>query len=717
MLQSFASPWMLLWGVAAAIPIAIHLWSRRQQHEMHWAAMQFLLTVMQRRSRRLRIERWLLLAVRIAALVVLALALADPFLTGLPAWPTSKSTDRTHTVLVLDASLSMAARSGPSTCFELARQRALDLVLGSSLGNGFTVVLMSAPPTVVIGEAVFDRADLASEIENLEVEHTIGGLISTLSEIERTLDRVARRYPRLTRHNVVFLTDLGQATWAEVESKGAVQKLTDLAAKSDLAVVPVGHAGAQNLATTRLRMSEPWPRVGEPVSLEVRVRNYGSETLVGRLELLVDGRGIGQEELEVAAGREETRTFAHRFVSSGHHVIEARVGGDDLAVDDHRWLSLTIPPALRVLCVEGQGGAAEFVALALAPGGRLPSRVEPKVIGESSLLEVNLREFHCVVLCNVGRFRSEEVSMLAQYVRDGGGLVTLLGNRVDHEHYNTISGAPESDSRWLSASLVGTAQPEVVHFDPLDYRHPIVEPFRGHERAGLLTAPVWRYVQLTPSGEGVEIAMNFTDGSPALLTSSVGRGRTVLLATSASPMSVDDASGQPVPWSALPIWPCFPPLIREMVDYAAAGQQGRHNVVVGDLLSGTLPTGSTNRRLMLEGPRGGSHPVPVTFDAGPPRWAFADTSLSGIYQVVSDRPDQSFQSYAVNVDNRESDLARIDVASLPSQFVPLKQGATGSLVNREGPSRSPLFRLFLASLLILLVSESTLAKWFGERRG
>ena len=26
-------------------------------------------------------------------------------------------------------------------------------------------------------------------------------------------------------------------------------------------------------------------------------------------------------------------------------------------------------------------------------------------------------------------------------------------------------------------------------FDPLEYRHPIVEPFRGHERSGLLTTP------------------------------------------------------------------------------------------------------------------------------------------------------------------------------------------------------------------------------------
>ena len=34
MIGAFANAWMLLWGVAAAIPIALHLWSRRRYREM-----------------------------------------------------------------------------------------------------------------------------------------------------------------------------------------------------------------------------------------------------------------------------------------------------------------------------------------------------------------------------------------------------------------------------------------------------------------------------------------------------------------------------------------------------------------------------------------------------------------------------------------------------------------------------------------------------------
>ena len=60
----FASP-PLLWGLAAAsLPIIIHLLNRRKFREMPWAAMRFLLAAIRKNQRRIRIEQWILLAVR-----------------------------------------------------------------------------------------------------------------------------------------------------------------------------------------------------------------------------------------------------------------------------------------------------------------------------------------------------------------------------------------------------------------------------------------------------------------------------------------------------------------------------------------------------------------------------------------------------------------------------------------------------------------------------
>jgi hypothetical protein len=105
----FGSIWMLGWGLAAALPILIHLWSRRKFREESWAAMEFLLAAMRKNARRIQLEQWLLLAVRTAILVLLALALADPQLSLLSGW-TGSVGGQSHVVLVLDGSYSMDYR-------------------------------------------------------------------------------------------------------------------------------------------------------------------------------------------------------------------------------------------------------------------------------------------------------------------------------------------------------------------------------------------------------------------------------------------------------------------------------------------------------------------------------------------------------------------------------------------------------------------------------
>ena len=64
---------MLGWLAAAAAPIVIHLWNRRQHREMPWAAMEYLLAAVQRQSRRLLVEQWLLLAIRTLLVVLVVL--------------------------------------------------------------------------------------------------------------------------------------------------------------------------------------------------------------------------------------------------------------------------------------------------------------------------------------------------------------------------------------------------------------------------------------------------------------------------------------------------------------------------------------------------------------------------------------------------------------------------------------------------------------------
>src|SRR6476469_3742852 len=70
---------MLGWLAAAAAPLLIHLWNRHRFREAPWAAMQFLLAAMRKNARRLQLQQWLLLAVRTLLIVLVVLAVAEPY--------------------------------------------------------------------------------------------------------------------------------------------------------------------------------------------------------------------------------------------------------------------------------------------------------------------------------------------------------------------------------------------------------------------------------------------------------------------------------------------------------------------------------------------------------------------------------------------------------------------------------------------------------------
>src|ERR1700710_2013345 len=76
--MAFLNPILLFGMLGVAAPIIIHLLNRQQVERVWWAAMRFLQVSVEKNQRRLRIEDLLLLLVRCAVVLLLALALARP---------------------------------------------------------------------------------------------------------------------------------------------------------------------------------------------------------------------------------------------------------------------------------------------------------------------------------------------------------------------------------------------------------------------------------------------------------------------------------------------------------------------------------------------------------------------------------------------------------------------------------------------------------------
>ena len=150
------------------------------------------------------------------------------------------------------------------------------------------------------------------------------------------------------------------------------------------------------------------------------------------------------------------------------------------------------------------------------------------------------------------------------------------------------------------------------------------------------------------------------NGDPLVVEEPVHRGRVVLVATSAEPS-----------WTAMPLWPSFVPLVQEIVAWCAAGQLQQRNVAVGEPLD-ALDRRAGRRRAAraCRRPTAARTRRSCTPTGDYCALSYADTMQSGIYAVRFGPPVDRSQTFAVNVDTAESDLAQIDAEELRSEVWP-----------------------------------------------
>ena len=711
----FESSWMWLWAAAAAAPFIIHLLNRRQFREEPWAAMEFLLRAMRKNSRRMQIEQLILLLLRAAILLLIAAAWADW------VWSSSGLTaggpqGDSHTVLVIDASYSMAYQFDDATHFERAKQAAVQIVDGAARGDGFTLLLLADPPRVIIGEPAFDPQDVRQEIDAAVPPHAGADLPAALAAVEGVLAAAAKKHPRLTSRRVVLISDLQQATWAPPTGGDGAAEIERLSRQSQLVLLDVGRDDAENVAVTGLSRADPYLLAGREAAFTAQVRNFGRQDRSGlSVQFFVDDRVVADQRIDVAAGDAADLALVHRFESPGEHTVQVRLAEDSLVIDDRRWLSAPVRESMQVLCISGKPGAARYVALQLSPGKTSPPLIRTEAAVESVLLERDLARYDCVLLCNVGRFGEDEAAVLYDYLQGGGGVVWFLGDQVAWESYNQVLIDDPGERRVLPARLDGPADASQYRFDPRDYEHSIVSPFRGNEDAGLLTTPVWKYFRLQPLPQA-DSALWFDGGDPAIVDGRVGRGRSILVATAASTASVDASVAPPMPWTALSEWHSFGPLLYEMLAAASSGRFANREVTVGQTVVGGLTGASAGAPLEITLPGGEIEKVRLRVEGDRSVWSFDNTLTAGVYRANAGDPEAEEQLFAVNLDTKESDLSRVAVEDLPPalQSDAAAVGEDDAATAALGP-RSYLYRWLLIGVLALLVIESLAAQRFGNR--
>ncbi len=667
--MSFLQP-LLLCGIAAiAAPIIIHLFMNRRVKPVVWAAMRFLQASVQQRQKQLNLEDLLLLALRCLLLILLALALARPILGGHGAAGLKHASEMA--VIVLDNSYSMGAGEGGVTRFDEARQAAEQILDSLSSGSSVAVLLFSDEVRAVIPEPTYDLNLARKVIRDAPLSDRTTDVGPAMS---RALDLLR---PRSGVGKSIYLITDGQAGgWKPFDD---VRKLiADPSAATHVIIVGSGRQPGRNLCVSDLRLESAVAAVGAPARFSVEVSNFSSaEANNVAVRLLADNEAASDEGVieAIASGGAARISLYTRFSAAGYHSVTAQINQDALAADNQRTIALRAADDLHVLLVDGAPGteprdaATFYLRNALAPVPE-PQReayyIKTKTIAPSEIDATKLSDYEAVILADAVSLSQAGTDALAAYLERGGGLIIFPGEHVNAAFYNDTLGK----RLHLMPAELGAIRGKPDEKDTFltlqdkDYRNRIVDIWNDPAAGSLASAHFFRAYGLTPdaahpapAGEP-EVVVRYSDGTPAVMERSWGRGKVILFSSTAN-----------TAWNDLPLHPVFVPLIARTLGEILDRQDARLNLPVGGRFEYVCDPDWVGREAIITPPgskeeAGELRKVEVVDSV--PLLRFEDTNRAGAYEVALKTDPPAALKFAAQFNPEESKLDVVPARQLDS---------------------------------------------------
>lgn len=657
---------LALGALAFTVPLAIHLLFRSRFKTIEWGAMHLLDAVVRINRRRLQLLELLLLLLRCAIPILLALALARPVLTGFRALPG----DAAQTVvLVVDDSRSMGAADAAG---QSAMQRAalsLEQYLSQLSLRDEVMLVRSSDAASPVSSMGRDQAIRA--VREITPQGSAAHLDLLLRSATTALADAAHLQRRVVLVSDLRSRDLGDAVLDGIDPVERLLEAMD--PQPEVMVLNVGspQPTLDNLYVEAIETEAKAAVVERPQTLIARIRNdgdrAGSDVAVS---WWIDGQKVESQRIAVQPRASSTAGMTHTFEAPGVHAVAVTVEWPDaLLADNQRQLAVEVIQAVNVLLIDGQpddaplAGETDFLAIALSPfgfgGASLPDSVRTRTVKVSGRTPVDTiakqlvsMPADVVVLANVKDVGESLRTLLAEFVASGGAAVVFDGDHVQPADHNATwkTATAEFQLPAILGELRGdpearrTSQPFKPELNP--HYSPWSSLLPG-DSTTLKEVDIYAYRNLQlrqnptagPTSDERDAGVPATEhggssGRPVVLMRTGAGEPLAVLASWSEGRVVQFAVGCDGDWTTLPLRAAFLPMMQQlMIDLVGGGTSA--NVGVGETMSvaasefpqptvnptasvspaadpSPLPSASLSAAYTVEPPSGDEIKVPLT---------------------------------------------------------------------------------------------------------
>ena len=688
--MAFLNPFFLLGGLAAAVPILLHLIKRANARKIEFPTLMYLRKIDKKTIRYQKLRHLLLLLFRILAFLCIVFAFMRPYLHRSRVSAAVAGKVATTHVIVLDNSMSMSYQDR----WGRAKTAAEDIVRQSSERDKFAVLEFS-DRTEIREQLTSDRSAILNEIKNAQAP---GDQSTRYAQALRVAEEIARKAG--TEKRIIHLiSDFQKNSWTDEERE------FHLGTGIELQCVDLGSDEFSNLAIRSVHgMGTDQSSASNPL-LKASIVAFGNRDRANvRIRLSVDGRAISEKTVYVTGGNAEEIEFQIPDLSSGEHSVILEVDDPYLVRDNRFYMTIGMRGKTHVVVVErpetgGRRPSSFFLFKALNVNRLSPYQVKavsPQNLDVSGKL---------LVWNDIPAVTSAARKRLEDYVRGGGGMIIVLGNATEAPEFNRSFGT------WLPVKMKATSSGKrrsgarpTEDFAVMTYvrtNHPIFQPFGKPHSGSFSSARFYSYSRITVDS-GAEILARFDNGDPALVSIGIGKGRILVFASSA-----DDAGND------LPLRAVYAPFWQQMLRYLESFEGQRDWLEIGDVIDARKVLSEKAFRRGEEEPNPGEaiavlDPTRQRLDLSSNSESIV-TEKAGFYEIRSIGKNAAV---AVNTIPAESDLAHLSAKEMTAAWMSSAREVFSEdeqpNVEEHGKSQRIWIFLLLAALLCL-VSELLLS--------
>ena len=671
-----ANPLFLIALSAILIPIIIHLFNFRRYKTVYFSNVKMLEEVLLKTKKESRLQKYIVLALRILAIAALVLAFAQPFI------PNNKVNVRNGNVvsIFVDNSFSMDANSKDGNLLFDAVEAAKNVVNAFSYSDDFVLTTLdfSAKQSHVL-----NKDEMLSLLDDIQVTPRSHSMAEVVAFSKNTAS-----YSHKSNYLNYYISDFQKNAY-----DGSVFANDTVNANF---LIPIEVKHTDNVSVDSCWFLSPVFNVGQQVTLTVRIHNYGT-TDVNKLpvKLYVNNEQKALAAVDVKAESYADYQMHYTITEDGVQCGVVRIEDAPITFDDELYFVYQVATNNNIVVVKSKENRylkAMYGMDSLFVYQEMPE----KQVNYSQFKQCNL-----LVLDQLKEVSSGLASEIEKYVNGGGTLLVFPGEEMKLSSVNALLntlGAGHYAEMVQRNVKVGTINMESVYFSDA------VQKSNEKVTMPMLT----RYFPIvSPAAATVsEPVMMLEDGSPFLMVYACGQGRVML-----SAVPLDDNFGD-AHRNALFFVPLHNVAIMNV-------KQGRLYNTLGVDESAVVSNKSTSAEKVysLKAQDKSLDFIPEQRPAGNEVMLYFHSQIdkAGLYDVFLD--DVKITTLAFNYNRSESDLEYYDkdeLTNLSGEQVKLIDAQLKDLSKNISDSfnGTPLWRYFVLFAILCLLAEICILRFW-----